>query len=67
MKIKLYGAKKIRSELDQIGLGDLWIKARYMDSVTVDTMRQRLKDIELQHWMSEMNSDIRRDANENIK
>ena len=40
--------------LDQIGLGDLWIKAHYMDSGIVDTMRQRLKDIELQHWMSEI-------------
>ena len=38
-----------------------------MDSGIVDTMRQRLKDVELQHWMSEMNNDIRRDANENIK
>ena len=64
---KAFWSKKIRSTLDQIGLGDLWIKAHYMDSGIVDTMRQRLKDIELQHWMSEMNNDIRRDANENIK
>ena len=62
-----WSKKKIRGTLDQIGLGDLWIKAHYMDSGIVDTMRQRLKDIELQHWMSEMNNDIRRDANENIK
>ena len=54
MKIKLSGAKKNRSTLDQIGLGDLWIKAHYMGSGIVDTMRQRLKDIELQHWMSEI-------------
>ena len=67
MKIKLSAAKKNRSTLDQIGLGDLWIKAHFMGSGIVDTMRQTLKDIELQHWMSEMNNDIRREANENIK
>ena len=51
---KAFWSKKIRSTLNQRGLGDLWIKAHYMDSGIVDTMRQRLKDIELQHWMSEI-------------
>ena len=36
MKIKLSGAKKIRNTLDQIGLGEFWIKAHlYMDSTGI--------------------------------
>ena len=30
-KIRLSGAKKIKSLLEQIGLGDLWTKAHYGD------------------------------------
>ena len=33
----------------------------------VGTIRQRLKDIELQHWMSEINNAIRRDTDQNNK
>ena len=33
----------------------------------VDTIRQRLKDIELQHWMSEINNDVRRDTDQKTK
>ena len=33
----------------------------------VGTIRQRLNDIELQHWMSEINNDIRRDTDQNNK
>ena len=54
-KKKAFWSKTVRSSLDKIGLGQLWIKARYMDSGIVDTIRQRFKDIELQNWMSEMN------------
>ena len=39
-----------------------------MDSTgIVDTIRQRLNDIELQHGMSEINNDIRRDTDQNNK
>ena len=39
-----------------------------MDSTgIVDTKRQSLEDIELQHWMSEINNDIRRDADQKTK
>ena len=39
-----------------------------MDSTgIVGAIRQRLKDIELQHWMSEINNGIRRDADQNNK
>ena len=31
MKIKLSGAKKSKSLLEQIGLGDLWMKVQYAD------------------------------------
>lgn len=54
MKIKPSEAKKIKSTLDRIGLGEFWIKAHYMNSTgIVGTIRQRLiyEDIELQQWM----------------
>ena len=57
-EIEAFSSKNIRSTLDQIGLGELWIKGHYMDIEMVDTMRL----IEQQNWMSEMNNDIRRDA-----
>ena len=43
MKIKLSGAKKIKSLLEQIGLGELWMKAHYADIGIVNMIRQRLK------------------------
>ena len=51
MKIKLSGAKKIKSSLEQIGLGELWMKASYADIGIVNMIRQRIKDIELQRWL----------------
>ena len=54
MKIKLSGAKKIKSLLEQIGLGELWMKAHYADIGIVNMIRQRLKDIELQRWLCEI-------------
>ena len=42
----LYGLKNIiKSLLDQIGLGKLWIKADYMDVGIFNITRQRLEDI----------------------
>ena len=39
-----------------------------MDSTgIVGTKRQSLEDIELQHWMSEINNDIRRDVDQKTK
>ena len=67
MKIKLSGAKKIKSLLEQIGLGELWMKAHYADIGIVNMIRQRLKDIELQRWLSEINNDTRKDANQSNK
>ena len=44
------------------------MKGHDMDSTgIVDTIRQRLNDLELQHWMSEINNDIRRDTDQNNK
>ena len=42
----LYGLKNIKSLLDQIGLGKLWIKADYMDVgiFNITVTRQRLED-----------------------
>ena len=45
---KVRWSKKIKSLLEQIGLGELWMKAHYADAGTVNMIRQRLKDIELQ-------------------
>ena len=65
-KIRLSGAKKSDS-LEQIGLGDLWMKAHYVDTGIVNIIRQRLKDIELQRWLSEIDNDTRKDANQSNK
>ena len=65
MKIKR--SKKVKSLLEQIGLGELWMKAYYADIGIVNMIRQRLKDIELQRWLSEINNDTRKDANQSNK
>ena len=57
-----FWSKKIKSLLEQIGLGDLWIKAHYGDIGIVNIIRQRLKDIEIQRWLSEINNDTRNDT-----
>ena len=67
MKIKLSGAKKIKSLLEQIGLGELWMKAHYADIGIVNKIRKRLRDIELQRWLSEINNSTRKDANQSNK
>ena len=43
------------------------MKAHYIDIGIVHIIRQRLKDIELQRWLSEINNDIRKDANQSNK
>ena len=48
---KAFWSKKIKSLLEQIGLGELWMKAHYADIGIVNMIRQRLKDIELQRWL----------------
>ena len=59
--------QKNQSLLEQIGLGELWMKSHYVDIGIVNMIRQRLKDIELQRWLSEINNDTRKDANQNNK
>ena len=51
---KAFWSKKIKSFLEQIGLEDLWMKAHYGDIGIINIIRQRLKDIELQRWLSEI-------------
>ena len=63
---KAFWSKKIKSLLEHIGLGDLWMKAHYGD-IWIINIRQRLKDIELQRWLSEINNDTRKDANQGNK
>ena len=43
------------------------MKAYYADIGIVNMTRQRLKDIELQRWLSKINNDYRKDANQSSK
>ena len=43
------------------------MKAHYADIGIVNIIRQLLKDIELQRWLSEINKDTRKDANQSNK
>ena len=43
------------------------MKGHYGDIGIVNIIRQRLKDIELQRWLSEINNDTRNDANQGNK
>ena len=64
LKIKLFGVK---NSLYHIGLGTLWEKAHFSDVGMVSIIRQRLEDIELQRWFSEINNDIRKDPSQSNK
>ena len=46
-------SQKIKRALDQIGLGYLWTKAHENDIGILNIIKQRLKDIELQRWLSD--------------
>ena len=43
------------------------MKAHYAKTGIVNMIRQRLKDIKLQRWLTEMNNDTRNDANQSKK
>ena len=43
------------------------MKAHYGDIGIVNIIRQRLKDIELRRWLSEINNDSRKNANQGNK
>ena len=43
------------------------MKVHYAHIGIVNMIRQRLKDIELQRWLSEINNDTRKDANQSNK
>ena len=43
------------------------MKAHYADIGIVNMTRQRLKDIALLRWLSEINNDTRKDANQSNK
>ena len=67
IKDKAHWSQKIKNSLYHIGLGNLWEKAHFSDVGIVSIIRQRLEDIELQRWFSEMNNDIRKDPNQSNK
>ena len=54
---------KHQTRIDQIGLGYLWTKAHENDRGILNIIKQRLKDIELQRWLSDINSNVRKDTN----
>ena len=56
---------KHQTRIDQIGLGYLWTKAHENDIGILNIIKQRLKDIELQRWLSD--SDVRKDTNQKNK
>ena len=60
-------SQKIKRVLDQIGLGYLWTKAHENGIGILNIIKQRLKDIELQRWLSEVDNDVRKDANQKNK
>ena len=64
---KAFWSKKIKSLLEQIRLGEFWMKAHYADIGIVNMITQRLKDIELQRWLGEINNNTRKDANQGSK
>ena len=53
---------KIKRVLDQIGLGYLWTEAHENDIGILNIIKQRLKDIELQGWLSDVNNAVRKDT-----
>ena len=57
-------SQKVKRVLDQIGLGYLWTKAHENDIGILNIIKQRLKDIELQRWLSDVNNDVRKDTNQ---
>ena len=59
--------QKIKRVLDQIGLGYLWTKAHENDIGILNIIKQRLKDIEFQRWLSDENNDVRKDAKQKNK
>ena len=46
---------------------DTWTKAHENDIGILNIIKQRLKDIELQRWLSDVNNDVRKDANQKNK
>ena len=60
-------SQQIKRVLDQIGLGYLWTKAHENDIGIFNIIKQRLKDIEFQRWLSDENHDVRKDANQKNK
>ena len=54
-------SQKIKRVLDQIGLGYFWTKAHENDIGILNIIKQRLKDIELQRWLSDVtDNDVRK-------
>ena len=45
----------------------LWTKAHENDIGILNIIKQRLKDIELQRWFSDVNNDVRKDADQKSK
>jgi len=70
MKIKLSGAKN-QKLIGSDSVGRILDESascghrNYEESMNM--IRQRLQDIELQRWQSELNNDIRKDANQSSK
>ena len=67
IKDKTHWSQEIKNSLYLTGLGNLWEKAHFSDAGIVSIIRQRLEDIELQRWFTEMSNDIKKDPNQSNK
>ena len=67
MKIKLSGAKKIKSFIIGTDRVRRILDESTLGIVNIVKIRQRLKDIELQRWLSEISNDTRKLANQSNK
>ena len=67
IKDKSFWSQKIKNFLYHIGLGNLWEKTHFSDVGIISIIKQRLEDIELQRWFSEMNNGTRKDPNQSHK
>ena len=60
-------APKNQTRIRPIGLGYLWTTAHQNDIGILNNVKQRLKNNELQRWLSDVNNDVRKDANQKNK
>ena len=67
---KVFWSQKIKTILFHIGLGEIWINRNHVppnDKKTKYLIQQRLQDIEIQTWLSNIHNDSRKDSQQKNK